>query len=48
MFDLGSEAIINLVNQYVSCENERKRQVLKQKIAAEIYLSVVSERFGCI
>ena len=35
MFDLGSEAIINLVNQYVSCENEQKRQILKQKIAAE-------------
>ncbi len=35
MHDLGAPEILELVTQYVSCSNEKKKQILKQKIAAE-------------
>jgi len=35
MLDLGSKEILSLVNQYIACEDEHKKQILKQKIAAE-------------
>ena len=40
MSDLGSPEILALVNEYVSCESDKKKQVLKQKIAAECLPSV--------
>ena len=34
MSDLGAPEVLELVNEYIACENEKKKQVLKQKIAA--------------
>ena len=31
MIDLGSEEVVNLVNQYVSCNSDKKKQILKEK-----------------
>jgi len=33
-FDLGSKEVTDLVSQYISCVDEKKKKVLKQKIAA--------------
>ncbi len=35
MSDLGSPEILALVNEFISCESDKKKQILKQKIAAE-------------
>ncbi len=40
MSDLGSQEVLDLVNEYISCKNEKRKQILKQKIAAQCLPSV--------
>ncbi len=35
MSDLASQEVLELINQYTKCTNDKKRNILKQKIAAE-------------